>query len=41
MEERSVNVKCPVCSDKLDVDIKLKSVKCHGCGWNKTLNRQN
>ena len=34
-KEKATNMKCPVCSDKLDIDIKLKSAQCHSCGWNK------
>jgi len=30
-------LKCPVCSDKLDVDVKLRTFVCHGCGWEKAV----
>jgi primosomal protein N' len=32
-------VKCPVCSGKLDIDMKQKSAKCHTCGWRKILGK--
>jgi hypothetical protein len=28
-------LKCPVCSGKLDFDMKLKLACCHSCGWEK------
>jgi hypothetical protein len=32
-----IDLKCPVCSGKLDFDMKLKAVQCHDCGWHKIL----
>jgi hypothetical protein len=29
-------LKCPVCSGKLDFNLKVRSATCHTCGWNKT-----
>jgi DNA-directed RNA polymerase subunit RPC12/RpoP len=28
-------LKCPVCSGKLDIDVKRKIAICHTCGWEK------
>lgn len=28
-------MKCPVCSGKLDFNLKNKSATCHTCGWHK------
>jgi len=30
-------LRCPVCSGKLDFNLKLRSATCHTCGWNKIL----
>jgi DNA-directed RNA polymerase subunit RPC12/RpoP len=32
-----IDLKCPVCSGKLDIDMKLKAARCHSCGWHKIL----
>ena len=28
---------CPVCGRSLDFDLKLKTKRCHSCGWSKKL----
>ncbi len=28
-------MKCPVCSGKLDFNLKIRSAACHTCGWKR------
>ncbi len=28
-------MKCPVCSGKLDFNLRNRSATCHSCGWHK------
>jgi uncharacterized protein (UPF0212 family) len=28
-------MKCPVCSDKINVDLDLGTAKCYNCGWKR------
>ena len=39
LDRRIKLLRCPVCSDKLDINLGLGTAECHNCGWKKTIKR--